>query len=107
MPLSEAAGSALYLVIGREGSLRTQRKNGSAWLLRGSPCTRRGFVYQETSMACASRSGHSAVAVSSDRVLVLDHGEVVELGTHAQLLAAKGLYSTLHELQFQDSSVSE
>ena len=38
----------------------------------------------------------------ADRVLVLDQGRVAELGTHADLLAAKGLYFTLHNLQFQD-----
>ena len=40
----------------------------------------------------------------ADRVLVLQHGHVVEYGTHAELLALKGLYHTLHELQFQDLS---
>ena len=39
----------------------------------------------------------------ADRVLVLDHGEIVELGTHEELLAEEGLYYTLHNLQFQDS----
>ncbi len=38
----------------------------------------------------------------ADRILVLQNGEVKELGTHEQLLAHKGLYSRLHELQFQD-----
>ncbi len=38
----------------------------------------------------------------ADRVLVLDHGKVAELGTHEELLAAEGLYYTLHSLQFQD-----
>lgn len=38
----------------------------------------------------------------ADRVLVLHHGSVEELGTHEQLLAAGGLYATLHSLQFQD-----
>ena len=39
----------------------------------------------------------------ADRVLVLDHGQVVELGRHDELLAAVGLYATLHSLQFQDA----
>jgi ATP-binding cassette subfamily B protein len=43
----------------------------------------------------------------ADQVLVLHHGVVRELGTHAALLALKGLYYTLHELQFQDVSIDE
>lgn len=43
----------------------------------------------------------------ADRVLVLHHGEVAEIGTHEQLLAHKGLYYTLHALQFQDISTEE
>ena len=39
----------------------------------------------------------------ADRVLVLDQGKVAELGTHEELLAAEGLYHTLHSLQFQDA----
>lgn len=38
----------------------------------------------------------------SDRVLVLEDGKVAELGTHEELLDAKGIYHTLHSLQFQD-----
>jgi ATP-binding cassette subfamily B protein len=41
----------------------------------------------------------------ADRILVLHNGEVKELGTHAELIAKKGLYHTLHELQFQDVSL--
>ena len=35
-----------------------------------------------------------------DRILVLDHGRLVEEGTHGQLLAAGGLYAKLYGLQF-------
>ncbi len=37
----------------------------------------------------------------SDRVLVLDDGEVAEIGTHDELLAKQGIFYTLHSLQFQ------
>jgi ATP-binding cassette subfamily B protein len=40
----------------------------------------------------------------ADRVLVLHHGCVEELGTHEELLASRGLYYTLHSLQFQKST---
>jgi ATP-binding cassette, subfamily B, bacterial MsbA len=35
----------------------------------------------------------------ADRLLVLDHGEIVEQGTHTELLASAGLFSRLHERQ--------
>jgi ATP-binding cassette, subfamily B, multidrug efflux pump len=38
----------------------------------------------------------------ADRILVLHHGELVESGSHQDLLAAGGLYSRLYELQFAD-----
>lgn len=38
----------------------------------------------------------------ADKILVLDEGEIVETGTHEELLRAGGLYSHLYELQFRD-----
>jgi ATP-binding cassette, subfamily B, multidrug efflux pump len=35
-----------------------------------------------------------------DRILVLDHGRLVEEGSHAQLLALGGLYAKLYSMQF-------
>ena len=39
----------------------------------------------------------------ADRVMVLNHGQVAELGRHEELLAAGGIYATLHDLQFQNA----
>ena len=38
----------------------------------------------------------------ADQVLVLDQGNLVERGTHAQLLAQGGLYAHLHGMQFRE-----
>ena len=38
----------------------------------------------------------------ADQVLVLDHGKLVEQGTHHELLAKGGLYSHLHGMQFRE-----
>ncbi|HLH73855.1 MAG TPA: ABC transporter ATP-binding protein [Chloroflexota bacterium] len=44
---------------------------------------------------------HRLATISrANRILVLDEGRVVEQGTHAELLARRGLYHELHELQF-------
>ena len=39
----------------------------------------------------------------ANRILVLHKGEVAEVGSHAELLAANGVYATLHSLQFANS----
>ena len=36
----------------------------------------------------------------ADRILVLRDGEVIEYGTHADLLERRGVYAELHRLQF-------
>ncbi|MAV25612.1 MAG: ABC transporter [Gammaproteobacteria bacterium] len=42
-----------------------------------------------------------------DRILVLHHGVVKEIGTHEELIANRGIYYTLHELQFQDAAIAD
>ncbi|MDB6090124.1 MAG: lipid transporter ATP-binding/permease [Gammaproteobacteria bacterium] len=38
----------------------------------------------------------------ADRIIVLDAGEIIESGTHSELLNLGGIYSQLHRLQFSD-----
>jgi ATP-binding cassette, subfamily B, bacterial len=41
-----------------------------------------------------------ATVQSADRILVMEHGRIVETGTHASLVAQGGLYASLAALQF-------
>ena len=44
---------------------------------------------------------HLSTIRSADVIFVVDHGEIVERGSHAELLTTGGVYSRLHGLQFQ------
>jgi subfamily B ATP-binding cassette protein MsbA len=41
----------------------------------------------------------------ADRLVVLDHGQIVEEGSHAELLARGGLYARLYQHQFREGDV--
>jgi len=38
----------------------------------------------------------------ADKIVVLDQGRIVEIGTHAELIDHGGIYNRLHELQYLD-----
>jgi len=56
----------------------------------------------KTAMVIAHRL---ATVRRADVIFVLDKGEIVERGTHDELLAAGGLYAQLYEIQFRDEEV--
>ncbi|WP_017430598.1 lipid A export permease/ATP-binding protein MsbA [Vreelandella jeotgali] len=39
----------------------------------------------------------------ADRILVMEQGQIIEQGSHRELLDADGAYAALHRLQFQDT----
>jgi ATP-binding cassette subfamily B protein len=47
-----------------------------------------------------------ATVRAADRIVVMDNGQIVEQGTHAQLASAGGLYSRLASLQFTDGKAA-
>ena len=39
---------------------------------------------------------------NADRIVVMGHGKILEVGSHAALSAAGGVYASLHRLQFEN-----
>jgi ATP-binding cassette subfamily B protein len=42
-----------------------------------------------------------STVLAADKILVMAEGQLVEQGTHEELLAGNGLYTTLYETQFK------
>ncbi len=44
-----------------------------------------------------------STVVKADKIAVIDHGAIVEQGTHEELLKKGGIYSTLYHMQYKES----
>jgi ABC-type multidrug transport system fused ATPase/permease subunit len=45
--------------------------------------------------------------VHADQILVMDHGRIIERGTHARLLAYRGAYAAMWEIQSREQAKAE
>ncbi|MCH7909490.1 MAG: ABC transporter ATP-binding protein [Candidatus Hydrogenedentes bacterium] len=61
------------------------------------------LMESQTSIVIAHRL---STVQHADRIIVLHHGEIREVGTHQELLAHRGLYYTLYRLQYKDQSTA-
>jgi ATP-binding cassette subfamily B protein len=57
-----------------------------------------------TSLVIAHRL---STILAADEILVMEHGRLIEQGTHAELLARGGLYATLYETQFRHAQTAD
>jgi ATP-binding cassette subfamily B protein len=45
--------------------------------------------------------------MAADRIVVMNEGKIVEMGTHKDLMARQGLYAKLASLQFIDENAQK
>jgi ABC-type multidrug transport system fused ATPase/permease subunit len=60
----------------------------------------RKLLRRRTSIVIAHRL---STIQNADKIIVLHHGKIREMGTHAELLRRGGIYRNLYELQYKDN----
>jgi ATP-binding cassette subfamily B protein len=63
-----------------------------------------GIARSRTTLVIAHRL---STVVHADQILVMDHGRIVERGTHAELLQRRGAYAAMWEIQSRERARAE
>ena len=63
-----------------------------------------GISRSRTTLVIAHRL---STVVHADQILVMDHGRIIERGTHADLLAHRGAYAAMWEIQSREQAKAE
>lgn len=76
----------------------SRKKDYTVQLIRDKSAMKDGQVYQAMPFILEKQLSNS---LHSDKVILLDHGEVCEIGTHTELMQLKGKYYNMYLLQAQ------